>query len=90
MCLRHSNTGADGVYLVGCLEGDCHYLIGNMRAKKRVEYLQQLLQECGIRAERVSMYNMSSAQGQRFAEVAHEMTEKIRRLGPSPAKKQTT
>jgi F420-non-reducing hydrogenase iron-sulfur subunit len=86
--LQAFESGADGVYLVGCLEGDCHYLAGNIRARKRVEHLKQILDECGIGPERVAMYNMSSAQGQRFAEVAREMTEKIRALGPSPGKKQ--
>jgi F420-non-reducing hydrogenase iron-sulfur subunit len=87
LVLKAFETGADGVYLVGCLEGDCHYLLGNIRARKRVEYLKQLLDECGIGGERVAMYNLSSAEGQRFAGVAREMTDKIRSLGPSPAGK---
>ena len=85
--LKALENGADGVYLAGCLEGECHYLVGNLRAKKRVGYAKQLLEECGIGAERVAMYNLSSAQGQRFAEIAREMTEKIRQLGPNPMKK---
>ncbi len=85
--LKALENGADGVYLAGCLEGECHYLVGNLRAKKRVGYAKQLLEECGIGGERVAMYNMSSAQGQRFAEIAREMTEKIRQLGPNPMKK---
>jgi len=84
--LKAFESGADGVYLAGCLEGECHFLVGNLRAKKRVGYAKQLLEECGIGGERVAMYNLSSAQGQRFAEIAREMTEKIRQLGPSPAK----
>jgi F420-non-reducing hydrogenase iron-sulfur subunit len=85
--LKAFEGGADGAYLVGCLEGDCHYLVGNMRARKRIEYVKRLLDECGTGGERVAMYNMSSAQGQRFAEVAREMTEKIKALGPNPAKR---
>ena len=84
--LKAFEDGADGVYIAGCLEGECHYLAGNLRAKKRVGYLKQLLDECGIGGERVAMYNLSSAQGQRFAEIAREMTAKIRELGPSPIK----
>jgi len=86
LILKAFENGADGVYLVGCLEGDCHYLVGNIRARKRVEYLKHLLDECGLGGERVAMYNMSSAEGQHFAEVAREMTEKIRNLGPNPAR----
>ena len=89
LILKAFEGGADGVYLVGCLEGDCHYLVGNLRAKKRVEYVKKLLDECGIGGERAAMYNMSSAQGQRFAEVAREMTEKIKALGPNPARRKT-
>jgi coenzyme F420-reducing hydrogenase delta subunit len=75
--------GADGVYVVGCLEGECHYLTGNLRAKKRVEYTKKLLDEIGIGGERLEMYNIAASDGPRFAEVAREMDEKIRAMGPS-------
>jgi F420-non-reducing hydrogenase iron-sulfur subunit len=84
--MKAFENGADGVYLVGCLEGDCHFLVGNIRARKRVEYMKELLDECGIGGDRVAMYNMSAAEGQKFAEAAREMTEKIRGLGPNPVK----
>ncbi|MBP7090852.1 MAG: Methyl-viologen-reducing hydrogenase, delta subunit [Deltaproteobacteria bacterium ADurb.Bin026] len=86
--LKAFENGADGVCLIGCLEGECHFLTGNIRAKKRVEYIKSLLEETGIGAERVAMYNISAADGRRFAEIAREMTEKIKALGPNPAKKQ--
>ncbi len=85
--LKAFENGADGVYLAGCLEGECHFLAGNLRAKKRVGYAKQLLDEAGIGGDRLTMYNLSSAQGQRFAEIAREMTGKIKELGPSPIKK---
>lgn len=85
--LKAFEEGADGVYVAGCLEGDCHFLKGNLRAKKRVALAKGILEEVGIGAERLEMYNMSAAMGPRFAEVAREMTEKIRKLGPSPIKK---
>jgi F420-non-reducing hydrogenase iron-sulfur subunit len=87
LILKAFESGVDGVYLAGCLEGECHFLRGNLRAKKRVQYVKTLLDEVGLGGGRVEMYNMSSAQGQRFAEVAREITEKIRGLGPSPVKK---
>jgi coenzyme F420-reducing hydrogenase delta subunit len=86
--LKAFENGADGVCLIGCLEGECRFLTGNIRAKKRVEYIKSLLEETGIGAERVAMYNISAADGRRFAEIAREMTEKIKALGPNPAKKQ--
>ncbi len=76
--------GADGVFVAGCLEGDCHYQLGNIRAKKRVAYVKEILDKVGIGSERVVMYNLSAGQGPRFAEIAREMTEKIKQLGPSP------
>ena len=84
--LRAFESGVDGVYLAGCLEGECHFLMGNLRAKKRVQYMKEILDEVGLGSGRIEMYNVSSAQGQRFAEVAREMTEKIWALGPSPVK----
>ncbi len=82
--LKAIEDGADGVYVAGCLEGECHFLKGNLRARKKVEYVKKTLVELGIEPERVEMYNLSSAMGPRFAEIAQEMTEKIRSLGPSP------
>jgi F420-non-reducing hydrogenase iron-sulfur subunit len=76
--------GADGVFVAGCLEGDCHYQVGNLRAKKRVAYVKEILEKVGIGGERIAMYNLSAGQGPRFAEIAREMTEKIKKLGPSP------
>ena len=87
LILKAFESGVDGIYLAGCLEGECHFLRGNLRARKRVQYVKTLLDEVGLGGGRVEIYNMSSAQGQRFAEVAREMTEKIRTLGPSPVKR---
>ena len=84
--LKAFQSGADGVYVAGCMEGDCHYLTGNLRARKRVEYAKKILDEVGVGGERLEMYNMSAAQGPRFVEVANEMNEKIKNLGPSPIK----
>jgi len=82
--LKAIEDGADGVYVAGCLEGDCHYLTGNLKAKKRVAYVKKVLEDIGMEPERVEMYNLSAAQGTRFAEIAREFTERILDLGPSP------
>ncbi len=84
--LQAFEGGADGVCLVGCLEGDCHFMTGNIRARKRVEYTRVLLDEAGIGGERLEMYNLSSADGRRFAQVTREITERVRKLGPNPIK----
>ena len=88
--LEAFERGADGVYVAGCMEGDCHFLKGNFRAKKRVAWAKKILEDAGIGGDRLEMYNMSAAMGPRFAEVAREMTEKIRKLGPSPIKRSVT
>jgi coenzyme F420-reducing hydrogenase delta subunit len=85
--LKAIEAGADGVYAAGCLEGECHYLKGNLWARRRVEHAKRLLEEVGIEPGRVEMYNMSSADGARFAAVATEFTERIKRLGPNPVKR---
>ena len=86
--LRAIEAGADGVYAAGCLEGECHYLKGNLWARKRVNYVKTLLEELGMEPERVEMYNMSSAMGAKFAEVATEFTNRIKELGPNPVKRE--
>lgn len=84
--LNAIEDGADGVYVAGCLEGECHYIEGNLKARRKVNYVKKTLTELGIEPERVEMYNLSSAQGARFAEIAREMADKIKALGPSPVK----
>jgi F420-non-reducing hydrogenase iron-sulfur subunit len=82
--LRAFQKGADGVYVVGCLEGTCHYNEGNLRARERVNHVRMLLEEIGMEADRVRMYNLSSGEGPTFAAYAKEMTENIKKLGPNP------
>ena len=81
-------NGADAVFVAGCLEGNCHYLKGNIRAKARVESLKKMFEEIGIEPERLEMFNMSSSMGQAFAEAATEMTERALKLGRSPVFKE--
>ncbi len=85
--LNAVENGADGVYVAGCLEGECHFIQGNLKARKKVEYVKKTLTELGIEPERVEMFNLSSAQGARFAQIANEMVDRIRQLGPTPVKK---
>ena len=76
--------GADGVYVAGCLEGDCHFKNGNERAARRVDYVKKYLEEIGIESERLEMVNMSAGMGKYFSDVAKRFTEKIKLLGPNP------
>jgi len=76
--------GADGVYVAGCLDGDCHFKNGNTKAARRVAFVKKYLEEIGIEGDRLEMVNVSAGMGDRFAQTATEITEKIRALGPSP------
>ena len=84
--LRCFEKGADGVYVLGCLEGECRFLDGNLRARKRVEQAQRILETVGVGGDRVQMYNLSSSEAPRFVQFAWEMTERIREMGPNPVK----
>jgi F420-non-reducing hydrogenase iron-sulfur subunit len=83
LLMKAFEQGADGVFVAGCLEGECHFLEGNLRAKKRVTYAKRLLEEVNINPERLEMFNLSSADGPRFAEIVEEMTKRIKPLGPT-------
>ncbi len=84
--MKALENGADGVYVAGCLEGDCHFKSGNLKALRHVKQVQALLDEIGIEKERVEMVTMSAGMGELFAKVAFEITEKIRKLGPNPSR----
>jgi F420-non-reducing hydrogenase iron-sulfur subunit len=76
--------GVDGVIVAGCLEGGCHFLDGTLRARRRVERAREILGEIGLEPERVEMFNLSSAEGPRFAQIVTEMSTRLAKLGPSP------
>jgi F420-non-reducing hydrogenase iron-sulfur subunit len=76
--------GIDGVIVAGCLEGGCHFLEGNLRARRRVERARKLLEEIGLEPERLEMFNLSSAEGTRFAEIVTIMSQRLAKLGKSP------
>jgi F420-non-reducing hydrogenase iron-sulfur subunit len=84
--LRSFEKGADGVYVLGCMEGACQFNNGNIRARKRVEQAQKILDNVGVGGERVRMYNLSSSEAPLFAKIATEFTEKITGMGPNPIK----
>ena len=77
--------GADGVLVSGCHPGDCHYLSGNLYARRRFAVLKKLLTIVGIDPERVQFTWVSASEGGRFAEVIQGVTEGIAKLGPNTA-----
>jgi F420-non-reducing hydrogenase iron-sulfur subunit len=85
--MRAFENGADGVLVAGCLEGGCHFIEGNLFAKKRVNAVKEILQESGIEKERLRMVNISAAMAANLAAVINEMVCTIKELGPNPIRK---
>jgi F420-non-reducing hydrogenase iron-sulfur subunit len=84
LLLSAFENGADGVMVIGCLEGDCHYITGNIRARARVERVYKILEQIKIGPDRIRMFNLSAGEGERFASYANEFVAQIQAVGPSP------
>jgi coenzyme F420-reducing hydrogenase delta subunit len=80
MILQAFVDGADGVLVAGCEPGGCHFIKGNLRARKRVDYTRKLLSEAGIDPDRLEMYYIAASEGPLFAQTSREFTEKIQQL----------
>ncbi|MCS7124589.1 MAG: hydrogenase iron-sulfur subunit [Candidatus Bathyarchaeota archaeon] len=80
--LEAFKAGAQGVMVVGCKPDGCHYEVGSQKAKQRVEMAKMLLQAYGIEPERLEMLNLVFIEGDKFAEAAKTMSEKVEKLGP--------
>jgi coenzyme F420-reducing hydrogenase delta subunit len=80
--LHAFENGADGVMVMGCLEGSCKFLDGDVRTKKKIIYLKKTLSEIGIEDTRVEFHNIAPNMGAKFVELVSEMNKKIKDLGP--------
>jgi len=79
----------DGVLIMGCHIGDCHYLEGNVNAEIRINNTIEALKHLGLE-DRLRLEWVSASEGARFAEVVSNFTEDIRKIGPSPLNTDTT
>ena len=75
--------GADGVLIGGCHPGDCHYISGNYKARRRITGLKTILKTLGLEEERLWMQWIGADEGRKFAETVTAMTEELRKLGPN-------
>ena len=82
--VRALMEGADGVLIGGCHPGDCHYINGNYKARRRVVLLKNILETLGLEEERVWIRWVSASEGQKFADTVTEMVDAIKNLGPNP------
>lgn len=79
------SSGADGVMIMGCHPGECHYLEGNTKALARAEVISIILRDIGIDPDRFELKWISSAEASVFARLIIEFTDKIFKLGPNKA-----
>lgn len=75
--------GADGVLVSGCHPGDCHYISGNLSARRRFALLKGLLEHIGVGEDRLHFSWVSASEGARFADLIRVVTERVRQLGPA-------
>ncbi len=78
--------GADGVIVSGCNPGDCHYINGNYKARRRIKLLKEILSRFGFEPERLRLTWIAASDGVLLAEIMQKMVEQIKALGPSQAK----
>lgn len=78
--------GADGVLIAGCHPGDCHYIDGNLKTRRKFVLLKSILSSIGLEEDRVWLRWISASEGQKFAETVEELSEELRKMGPNPIK----
>lgn len=83
MILHAIRNGADGVWVSGCHPGDCHYIEGNYYARRKFTLLKELLEYTGLEPGRIQFSWISSAEGVKFAKIAQQVIDEIKKLGPA-------
>ncbi len=86
--LRAFSKGADGVMVLGCHPGDCHYIGGNYRARRRIALLRLVLEQYGFDPKRLKLEWVSASEGEKFQKTVNEFVDTIKALGPTPLKKE--
>ncbi len=86
--LKALEAGFDGVMVAGCHIGDCHYISGNIKAQEMVTRLKKLLHILGLEDERLMLKWIATSEGPIFAETIKEYVEQLKKLGPSPFRKE--
>jgi len=78
--------GADGVFIGGCHPGDCHYLNGNLKARKRVAGIRKIVEQFGFEPERLRLQWIGASEGPEFQKNMTDFVEAVKALGPSPVR----
>ena len=87
LILKAFALGADGVLVCGCHAGDCHYIKGNLSARRRITGLKPFLKAMGINSDRLKLQWIGASEGSKMAETVKGFTETINNLGPSKLNK---
>jgi len=82
MVLESFSKGADGVMILGCHPGDCHFKEGNYKTLRRYSLLVKTLDEFGIEPDRIALDWVSASEAKKYTEITAAMTERVRKLGP--------
>jgi F420-non-reducing hydrogenase iron-sulfur subunit len=88
--LEAFSLGADAVLVSGCHIGDCHYIAGNYKARRRIALTRKVLEEFGIDPRRLKMTFVSASEGALWAQVVTDMVNTVKMLGPSPVQKKVS
>jgi F420-non-reducing hydrogenase iron-sulfur subunit len=86
--LEALRLGADGVIVAGCHPGDCHYIGGNYRTRRRIALLRSLLKQFGLNSQRLELAWVSAGEAEKFASTINGFIDRITKLGPSPYRKE--
>ena len=78
--------GADAVLVTGCHIGDCHYVNGNDKTEIKYKFLEDVVRELGLEKERLYLNWISASEGEKFANFIRDVTEEVKKIGPSPLK----
>ena len=81
--IKSLQAGWDGVLVSGCHPGDCHYISGNLVARRRFAIIKDILEFMGIAPGRLNFSWVSAAEGEKFSKVVKEVVEKVKKLGPT-------
>jgi len=80
--------GADGVMMMGCHPGDCHYQKGNYNARRRYVMLHNIFKTLGLEKDRIGLWWVSASEAPIYAKVTNEFTQQVKRLGPNPLREE--
>jgi coenzyme F420-reducing hydrogenase delta subunit len=87
LVLKALQGGADGILIGGCYPGECHYEHGNLLAEKRLKVLKKILEIIGISGDRIEIEWISAGEGLKVQRRTSEFFERIKKLGPSPIRR---